>query len=89
MGLQLQCPSQSVLDGMATIMMLTGVATFITLIWGCMPAGYGRYMHYMSLNVFARLMGQALQPQSPPLDADRVLILSPRIFTAQSIFGHC
>ncbi len=44
----LQCPSQSVLDGMAVIMILSGVTTFITLIWGCMPAGYGRYMHHMS-----------------------------------------
>ncbi|CAL5219473.1 g1308 [Coccomyxa viridis] len=28
---------------MAVIMMLTGVTTFTALIWGCMPAGYGRY----------------------------------------------
>ncbi len=45
----LQCPSHSVLDGMAVIMMLTGVTTFTALIWGCMPAGYGRYMHHLSV----------------------------------------
>ena len=36
------CPSQPLLNGMAVIMMLTGMTTFIALIWGCMPAGYGR-----------------------------------------------
>ena len=42
-----QCPSQDTLDGMAIIMVLTGVITFITLIWGCMPAGYGRLVHHV------------------------------------------
>jgi len=39
------CPSKPLLDGMAAIMVLTGAVTFITLIWGCMPAAYGRYEH--------------------------------------------
>ena len=40
-----QCPSKPLLDGMAAIIVLTGAVTFITLIWGCMPAAYGRYDH--------------------------------------------
>lgn len=46
----LQCPPQSILNGMAAIMMLTGGATFMTLIWGCMPAGYGRYVHHVNIS---------------------------------------
>ena len=46
-SLGLQCPSRSILNGMAVIMILTGGATFTTLIWGRLPAGYGRYVHHV------------------------------------------
>ena len=39
----LECPPKDVLDGMAILMVLTGIVTFGSLTWGGQSAAYGRY----------------------------------------------
>ena len=37
-----ECPPENVLHGMAILMILTGIVTFVSLTWGGQPAAYGR-----------------------------------------------